>query len=149
MLKSNGCKFLTLIDIWQSRGRRLFLFNVSLILFYFILFWFHWNISDVLNKSENNKLRIKHEEVQTKHNKLNHVYNDTKKNHTELQDELQGKQTPSSYITDIFVEHFNLIWIFFSLKAQKPAWLSYRAVMMNWVKTTVSYRKKWRSWRRR
>ncbi|XP_076735421.1 uncharacterized protein LOC112430194 [Maylandia zebra] len=51
------------------------------------------SICYVLNKSENNKLRIKHEEVQTKHNKLNHVYNDTKKNHTELQDELQDTKT--------------------------------------------------------
>ncbi|CAI5692055.1 unnamed protein product [Oreochromis niloticus] len=50
------------------------------------------SICYALNKSENNKLQIKHE-VQTKHNKLNHVYNDTKKNHTELQDELQDTKT--------------------------------------------------------
>uniref|UniRef100_A0A669BC33 C-type lectin domain-containing protein n=1 Tax=Oreochromis niloticus TaxID=8128 RepID=A0A669BC33_ORENI len=51
------------------------------------------SICYALNKNENNKFQIKHEEVQTKYDKLNHVYNDTKKNHTELQDELQDTKT--------------------------------------------------------
>ncbi|CAI5686304.1 unnamed protein product [Oreochromis niloticus] len=51
------------------------------------------SICYALNKSEFNKLQIKHEEVQTKHDKLNHVYNDTIKNNSELQDELQGTKT--------------------------------------------------------
>ncbi|KAL3984437.1 serine/arginine repetitive matrix protein 2 [Sarotherodon galilaeus] len=38
------------------------------------------------NKSENKTLHAKYD-------KLNHVYNDTKKNHTELQDELQDTKT--------------------------------------------------------
>ncbi|CAI5692037.1 unnamed protein product [Oreochromis niloticus] len=39
-----------------------------------------------LNKNENKTLHAKYD-------KLNHVYNDTKKNHTELQDELQDTKT--------------------------------------------------------
>uniref|UniRef100_A0AAZ1XTU1 C-type lectin domain-containing protein n=1 Tax=Oreochromis aureus TaxID=47969 RepID=A0AAZ1XTU1_OREAU len=39
-----------------------------------------------LNKNENKRLHAKYD-------KLNHVYNDTKKNHTELQDELQDTKT--------------------------------------------------------
>nr|XP_024656161.1 CD209 antigen-like [Maylandia zebra] len=44
------------------------------------------SICYALNKSENKRLHAKCD-------KLNHVYNDTKKNHTELQDELQDTKT--------------------------------------------------------
>ncbi|XP_076735335.1 C-type lectin domain family 12 member B [Maylandia zebra] len=55
------------------------------------------SICYALNKSENKRLHAKCD-------KLNHVYNDTKKNHTELQDELQGTKTSRTQLQSRYDE---------------------------------------------